>query len=76
MASYGHWDRVTNQTRDDVLAVLKTSANSLASRYSPVVQCTRSWDSSAPTFEVIIDNVSAPQAPIRPTPSPSFSQSH
>ena len=46
-------------TRNESLRpVLETGARSLATRFNPRVNCTRSWDSSpAPSFLVIIDNV-------------------
>ena len=40
----------------DYLDVVVTAAHSLATRYSPIVRCTRSWDSSS-GFLVIIDNM-------------------
>ena len=56
MASFGHLHRLTHNA--SYVDVIRTSALSLASRYSPIVHCTRSWNSDSPTFEVIIDNVS------------------
>ena len=56
MSSFGHLHRLTRNAT--YLDVLRTSALSLASRFSPTVGCTRSWNSDSPSFEVIIDNVS------------------
>ncbi|KAI0668478.1 d-4,5 unsaturated-glucuronyl hydrolase-like protein [Trametes maxima] len=46
--------------RDNVTAVkaVNAFATALAARFSPIVGCTRSWDSPDPTdFQVIIDNM-------------------
>ncbi|KAI0082871.1 d-4,5 unsaturated-glucuronyl hydrolase-like protein [Panus rudis PR-1116 ss-1] len=44
-----------NQTAKDAI---NNFAKELAARFSPIVGCTRSWDSSDPTdFQVIIDNM-------------------
>jgi hypothetical protein len=44
-----------NQT---ATAAINNFAKELAARFSPIVGCTRSWDTSDPTdFQVIIDNM-------------------
>ena len=54
MSGFGNGYRLFK--RDDYLAVIITGAHSLATRYSPIVRCTRSWN-SAQGFLVIIDNM-------------------
>ena len=54
MAAFGHLYRLQPNPR--ILTVITQAAHSLATRYSPQVHCTRSWD-SAVGFEVIIDNL-------------------
>ena len=54
MSGFGNAYRLLKQV--DFLKVMVTGAHSLATRYSPTVRCTRSWNS--PTgFLVIIDNM-------------------
>ena len=56
VSSFGHLHRITRN--ESYLDVLRVAAHSLATRFSPVVHCTRSWDGpTAPDFQVIIDNV-------------------
>jgi len=53
--SYGNGYKYTsNQTYKSILI---NSANSLKTRYNPVVGCTRSWDFGTWSFPVIIDNM-------------------
>jgi hypothetical protein len=54
MCSFGTGYRLFKQP--DYLEVIVTGAHSLATRYSPVVRCTRSWN-SAQGYLVIIDNM-------------------
>ncbi|UJR16766.1 hypothetical protein I4U23_003666 [Adineta vaga] len=54
MSSFGHAYRLLKIS--DYLQILITGANSLATRYSSTVRCTRSWDSKE-GFLVIIDNM-------------------
>ena len=54
MAGFGHAYRLLK--RPGYLEVIITAANSLSTRYSPIVRCTRSWDSKE-GFLVIIDNM-------------------
>jgi hypothetical protein len=54
MSSFGHAYRLFKNP--DYLQVIITAANSLATRYSPIVRSTRSWDSKE-GFLVIIDNM-------------------
>jgi hypothetical protein len=53
--SFGNGYKLTNNTA--YKSVNLTAANSLASRYSSIVGCTRSWDSVSTEFKVIIDNM-------------------
>lgn len=54
MSGFGNAFRILKQ--NDYLKVMVTGAHSLATRYSSIVRCTRSWNS--PTgFLVIIDNM-------------------
>ena len=54
MSGFGNGYRLLKNK--DYLDVIVTAAHSLATRYSPIVHCTRSWDSSS-GFLVIIDNM-------------------
>ena len=54
MSSFGHAYHLFKTP--DYLQIMITTSNSLSTRYSPVVRCTRSWDSKA-GFLVIIDNM-------------------
>ncbi len=54
MSGFGNGYRLLK--RPDYLDVIVTGAHSLATRYSPIVRCTRSWN-SAEGFLVIIDNM-------------------
>ena len=54
MSGFGNGYRLFK--RPDYLAVVVTGAHSLATRYSPIVRCTRSWNSPQ-GFLVIIDNM-------------------
>jgi hypothetical protein len=54
MSGFGNGYRLLK--RPDYLEVVVTGAHSLATRYSPIVRCTRSWN-SAEGFLVIIDNM-------------------
>jgi hypothetical protein len=54
MSGFGNGYRLLK--RPDYLDVMVTGAHSLATRYSPMVRCTRSWN-SAQGFLVIIDNM-------------------
>ena len=55
MCSYGNCLRITGDTL--CAPVIVDGANSLATRFSPVVGCTKSWDSKKYAFSVIIDNM-------------------
>ncbi|EJD06112.1 glycoside hydrolase family 88 protein [Fomitiporia mediterranea MF3/22] len=57
--SYPFQEELRLDSRNDfVIDVVNTLANQLASRFSPIVGCTRSWDTTDPTdFQVIIDNM-------------------
>ncbi|KAA1477060.1 d-4,5 unsaturated-glucuronyl hydrolase-like protein [Dentipellis sp. KUC8613] len=47
-----------NPTNASAIEAVNDFANHLAGRFSPIVGCTRSWDSADPTdFQVIIDNM-------------------
>ena len=47
-----------NPKNETALQAVVTFASALAARFSPVVGCTRSWDTPNPdVFEVIIDNM-------------------
>ena len=46
-----------NPTNTSAINGVQNFAKLLAERYSSVVGCTRSWDSTAPTFLVIMDNM-------------------
>ncbi|KAF9228745.1 glycoside hydrolase family 88 protein [Gyrodon lividus] len=49
---------LVNPQNETAMNVVNTFAADLAARFSPVVGCTRSWDTSDPTlFEVIMDNI-------------------
>lgn len=54
MSGFGNAYRLLKQ--QEYLDVVVTAAHSLATRYSPIVRCTRSWN-SAQGFLVIIDNM-------------------
>jgi hypothetical protein len=54
MSGFGNGYRLFK--RPDYLEVIVRGAHSLATRYSPIVRCTRSWN-SAEGFLVIIDNM-------------------
>ena len=54
MSGFGNAFRILKQP--EYLTVIITAAHSLATRYSPIVRCTRSWNSAA-GFLVIIDNM-------------------
>jgi hypothetical protein len=54
MSGFGNGYRLLK--RPEYLEVIVTGAHSLATRYSPIVRCTRSWN-SAQGFLVIIDNM-------------------
>ncbi|UJR32401.1 hypothetical protein I4U23_019863 [Adineta vaga] len=54
MSSFGHAYRLLKIP--EYLQIVVTTANSLSTRYSPIVRCTRSWDSPQ-GFLVIIDNM-------------------
>ena len=55
MCSYGNCLRITGDTL--CVPVIIDGANSLATRFSPIVGCTKSWDSKKYAFSVIIDNM-------------------
>ncbi|CAF4493491.1 unnamed protein product [Rotaria sp. Silwood2] len=54
MSSFGHGCHLLKLS--EYLQIIITAATSLSCRYSPTVQCTRSWDSKE-GFLVIIDNM-------------------
>ncbi len=54
MSSFGHGYRLFKIP--EYLQIIITAAGSLSTRYSPIVRCTRSWDSKE-GFLVIIDNM-------------------
>lgn len=54
MSSFGHAYRLLKFPA--YLQIIETAANSLSTRYSPIVRCIRSWN-SAEGFLVIIDNM-------------------
>ncbi|CAF4184797.1 unnamed protein product, partial [Adineta steineri] len=54
MSSFGHAYHLLKVPQ--YLEIILTSASSLSTRYSPIVRCTRSWDSKE-GFLVIIDNM-------------------
>ena len=55
---YPSFGRLWAYTQDATArAYLLTTADSLSTRFSRVVGCTRSWNSPPPTFEVIADNL-------------------
>lgn len=54
MSSFGHAYRLLKFP--DYLQIITTAADTLSTRYSPIVRCTRSWDSKE-GFLVIIDNM-------------------
>ncbi|CAF3610682.1 unnamed protein product, partial [Adineta steineri] len=54
MSSFGHAYHLLKVP--EYLQIILTTANSLSTRYSPIVRCTRSWDSKE-GFVVIIDNM-------------------
>ena len=44
---------LSNQTNSTAISVINGFANDLAARFSPIVGCTRSWDTADPTdFQV------------------------
>jgi hypothetical protein len=47
----------SNPTNSSAVAGIKNFATLLANRYSSTVGCTRSWNSAAPQFLVIMDNM-------------------
>lgn len=57
--SYGNGYRITHN--EDYLGVIRNAANSLSTRFNPIVGCTRSWDRSKWNeqwqYAVIIDNL-------------------
>src|SRR4051812_3244736 len=59
--SFGNAYRLSSPPNDDYRQVLLTAAGSLASRYSSIVGCTRSWNNTstdaATDFKVIMDNM-------------------
>lgn len=55
MTSFGQLYRLTGDTQ--ARDYLITTANSLSTRFSPIVGCIRSWNSKPPSFEVIVDNL-------------------
>ena len=55
MCSYGNCLRITGDTL--CKPVILDGANSLATRFNPVVGCTKSWDTKKYSFSVIIDNM-------------------
>ncbi len=54
-SSYGNGFKITQDA--SYKQVLLTTAASLASRYNATVGCIRSWNSTDPDFQVIIDNM-------------------
>ncbi|QRW24609.1 glycoside hydrolase family 88 protein [Rhizoctonia solani] len=46
-----------NPTNASAITGVKNFATLLANRYSSIVGCTRSWNSAAPEFQVIMDNM-------------------
>ncbi|CAF4232509.1 unnamed protein product [Adineta steineri] len=54
MSSFGHAYHLLKVP--EYLQIILTTASSLSTRYSPIVRCTRSWDSKE-GFLVIIDNM-------------------
>ena len=54
MTSFGHAYRLFKTP--EYLQIMITASNSLSTRYSSIVRCTRSWDSKE-GFLVIIDNM-------------------
>ncbi|KAH7889976.1 glycoside hydrolase family 88 protein [Phlebopus sp. FC_14] len=49
---------LVNPQNQTAITAVNAFASDLAARFSPIVGCTRSWDSSDPTlFQVIIDNM-------------------
>ncbi|KAI5119103.1 hypothetical protein M0805_004873 [Coniferiporia weirii] len=49
---------ILNPYNATAITAVNNFANDLAARYSPIVGCTRSWDTADPTlFQVIIDNM-------------------
>lgn len=55
MCSYGNCFRITGDT--SCVPVIVDGANSLATRFNPVVGCTKSWDTQKYAYSVIIDNM-------------------
>ena len=55
MCSYGNCLRITGDT--SCVPVIVDGANSLATRFNPVVGCTKSWDTQKYAYSVIIDNM-------------------
>ena len=55
MCSFGNCMRITGDTL--CKPVILDGANSLATRFNPVVGCTKSWDTKKYSFSVIIDNM-------------------
>ena len=54
MSSFGHGYHLLK--KPEYLEIIVKGANSLSTRYSPIVRCTRSWDSPE-GFLVIVDNM-------------------
>ncbi|KAJ3564120.1 hypothetical protein NP233_g8509 [Leucocoprinus birnbaumii] len=48
---------LVNKQNQTAITAVNKFATLLANRFSPVVGCTRSWDSADPAFQVIIDNM-------------------
>ncbi|KAF8638888.1 hypothetical protein AX17_001941 [Amanita inopinata Kibby_2008] len=46
-----------NSSNETAKAAINAFARDLASRFNPIVGCTRSWDSPDPDFQVIMDNM-------------------
>jgi hypothetical protein len=55
LSSYGNGYRLTGNP--SYLPVITTAAQSLSTRFNPIVGATRSWDFGTWTFPVIIDNM-------------------
>ncbi|KAI0329874.1 d-4,5 unsaturated-glucuronyl hydrolase-like protein [Cubamyces sp. BRFM 1775] len=57
--SYPFMDELkVNPKNESAIQAVNAFANHLAARFSPIVGCTRSWDTADPTdFQVIIDNM-------------------
>jgi unsaturated chondroitin disaccharide hydrolase len=55
MSSYGQGYRITKNAA--YVPVITTAAQSLSTRFNATVGCTKSWDNTAWSFPVIIDNM-------------------